>query len=241
MKSNKDKAAPKTKKRKAGKGKAAEAEQVIQLKHSTEYYKDYKTVQWAIILFQLGVIGCLGLLLVIQLITRPPTIHFYENAKGQIITPQPLNTPGMSNSAINNWIIEGIMAGYHFNFKSIDQAVEHLYDYFTEPAVESFKESLQNFGIIDTVVRSKMIASGQALGAPEILNEGVINGRYSWQVRIPIQVVMASQVNQTIMKLDVELLVVRVPELVSPMGILIEKYSAVKEGVTSQDPNRIRL
>lgn len=221
--------------------KPVEGDEIVQLKHSTSYYSDYKTVQWAIILFQLGVIGCLGLLLIVQLITRPPTIHFFENAKGQIITPQPLNTPGMSSSAINNWIIEGIMAGYHFNFKSVDQAIEHLYDYFTEPAVESFKESLQQLGIIDTVVKLKMIAEGQALGAPEVLNEGVINGRYSWQVRIPIQIIMSNQIRQTATKLDVELLVVRVPELVSPMGVLVEKYSAKQIGVRMLDSEKLHL
>ena len=215
--------------------KTGHDDEIVQLKHSTRYYKDYKNVQWAIILFQIGVISCLGILLLVQLTTRPPTIHFYENAKGQIITPQPLNEPGMSSSAINNWIIEGIMAGYHFNFKSVDYALEHLYDYFTIPALESFKDSLQTLGILDTVLQFRMIAEGRALGAPEVLNEGVINGRYSWHVRFPIRIILSSITTSKTLNLDVELLVVRVPELVSPMGVLIEKYSA--KDVTVQEIN----
>ena len=127
------------------------------------------------------------------------------------------------------------MAGYHFNFKSLDYALEHLYDYFTIPARESFKDSLQMLGILDTVLQFRMIVEGRALGAPEVLNEGVINGRYSWHVRLPIRMILSSITITKTLDLDVELLVVRVPELVSPMGVLIEKYSATDVSVNENN------
>lgn len=208
---------------------------LVVLKHSTRYFKDFKKVQWTIILFQIAVVCCLGLLLIVQLLNRPPTVRFFENAKGQIITPKPLNQPAMSNAAINNWMIEGLMSGLHFNFTTIDRAMESLYDYFDDDALESFKKALVDMGIVSIVVNQKMICTGKALGAPEVLNEGVINGIYSWHLKVPLEISLSNELVSRGFKVDVEVLVVRVPELVSPMGILISKFSSKQIGTSTID------
>ena len=78
-----------------------------------------------------------------------------------------------------------------------------------------------------------MVASSVATGAPVILDQGVINGRYAWKVQMPLLVTYQSSTEQIQQSLIITMVVSRVPTVDMPRGIAIVSFVAA----TGQSPS----
>lgn len=188
------------------------------------YYQDgsRRLIVCIAIAFLFNIISVIA---IIYIYTHPPApVYFPTSASGRITKLYPLDQPHPDDAVVLQWTNLAAIAAYSYNFVNYRSELEAASEFFTADGWTSFLKSLKDSNNLLAVVTKKLVVSGQATRTPEILQKGVIKGRYSWRIKIPMIVTYQSNSQYTTQNIDVILLVTRVPSLNSPQGIGIEQF-----------------
>nr|WP_235776141.1 DotI/IcmL family type IV secretion protein [Rickettsiella massiliensis] len=77
---------------------------------------------------------------------------------------------------------------------------------------------------MQAVISKKLIVSAVATGVPVVLEQGLLAGRYTWKVQIPMLVTFQSASQFSQQSVTVTMLIVRVSPLESPAAIGIAQF-----------------
>jgi intracellular multiplication protein IcmL len=124
------------------------------------------------------------------------------------------------------WAERSAIAAYSYNFVNYREALQSVQNSFTPEGWNNFELALRDSRMLETILAKKLVVSAVATGAPIILDQGVINDRYAWKIRLPILVSYQSSSENTQQPLIITLVVSRVPTLNTPRGIAIASFVA---------------
>lgn len=159
------------------------------------------------------------------IITHPPEPKYFATSINGRITPlYPLSEPNQSDSAVRQWANQAAIAAFSYNFVNYRSELQASSGFFTSEGWRQFLEALQSSNNLDAVKEKKMIVSAVATAAPTILDKGILNGRYSWRIQMPILVTFQSASEYSQQNNIVTILVTRVSTLNSPQGIGISQF-----------------
>ncbi len=201
-----------------------DALEIVHLRNN--FYRDnYRRVVSALLFLLVINISLIGII-IYQYQTRPEPKYFATSADGQITPIYPLSRPVVSASALLQWANQAAVAAYTYNFADYRQSLQLASDYFTPNGWKDFQTALKNSGNFETVLAKKLVVSAVATGAPVIIDQGEIQGRYAWKVQMPLLVTYQSASTSIQDPLMVTLLITRVSTLNVPKGIAISQYIA---------------
>lgn len=117
------------------------------------------------------------------------------------------------NIAVKGWANEAFMAAYGYDFGNYTEELLQASKYFTPEAWKNFKSTLDKSGTIQLIKNKQLLSAGLAEGTgPVILEQGAVNGQYTWKVRFPATITYQSStgifqvqhaiVNMTIIKTE---------------------------------------
>lgn len=229
-----DKAAPA--KQKGGKGAGAEEAKAQQLMPTgplvsvvtrNEFYRDGFRKMINLAIFEAVIIVGLILTLIVYINnSKAQDRYFATTADGRIMQLLPLNLPNMSKAALLSWVstaaTDVMTFGYHDHVKQLQSASR----YFTKTGWDSFTTALQRARIVDSVQQLQQVVTAVPRSAPVVLKEGVVGGRYRWQVQMPIAVTYKGAAEGRTDNLLLTLVVQRVSALENPDGVGIEQWIA---------------
>lgn len=216
---------------------AKSEEPMIQVDNVVKFqYEDVKKLRM-VIFFQLATIAALIFFIITDWSNKPKPIYFYVNKNNQLINPIPLNKAGISNASLLNWYSEAIMNAYSFNYKNKNTKISKLKSYFTENGFNKFKTTIDEDVMFSGIEENKLISSMRVLEAPEILQDGIVKGVYTWNIKLPVIVFLQNEASRRSLRLDIETIVIRVPEITSPMGILIDDFTIIHSSAIELAPN----
>lgn len=196
--------------------------QVVQLRNSF-YHDNYRKVVGALLLCVFIILLLGGA--IIYIITHPPAPQYFATSVDGRITPLiPLAQPNLSNAAILQWANEAAISSYTYNFVNYRKALQDASQYFTPEGWQAFLSALKSSNNLDAVTAKKLIVTAVATGAPVIQEQGVLLGRYTWKVQMPMLVSYqsANQVSQQ--NVMVNMLITRISTLSSARGIGIAQF-----------------
>ncbi|HBD7145410.1 TPA: type IVB secretion system apparatus protein IcmL/DotI [Legionella pneumophila] len=163
--------------------------------------------------------------LVVYMITHPPAPKYFATSINGRITPLfPLDEPNQSDSAVLQWANQAAIAAFTYNFVDYRDELQASSGFFTAEGWDQFLGALEQSNNLDAVKAKKLVVSAVATRAPIILQKGVLNGRYSWRVQMPILVTYQSASEFTQQNNVVTMLITRVSTLNSPRGIGISQF-----------------
>ncbi|HAT8178651.1 TPA: type IV secretion protein DotI [Legionella pneumophila] len=163
--------------------------------------------------------------LVVYMITHPPAPKYFATSINGRITPLfPLDEPNQSDSAVLQWANQAAIAAFTYNFVNYRDELQASSGFFTAEGWDQFLAALDQSNNLDAVKAKKLVVSAVATRAPIILQKGVLNGRYSWRVQMPILVTYQSASEFTQQNNVVTMLITRVSTLNSPRGIGIAQF-----------------
>ncbi len=171
--------------------------------------------------------------LLVYILTHPPAPIYFATSKDGRITPiLPLNKPNMTDSAVKQWATEAALAAFSFNYVNYQQELQAASGFFTADGWKQFQNALQDSGTLDVVIQRKMIVSSRPTGAPRmpVPSQVLSNGRYAWQIQIPIQVVLRNQNTFNPLEYLVTMVIMRVSSLNTPSGIGIQQLLVEESG-----------
>jgi hypothetical protein len=108
---------------------------------------------------------------------------------------------------------------FNYDFVNYKSELQDNAQYFTENGWKNFLELLNSSIPYVTIMSAKLFVNGTADGAPYVINEGLLAGRYSWWVQTSVNINYSSRYTQS---LNLQVLVVRVPTLNNLYGVAID-------------------
>ena len=190
------------------------------------FYRDnYRRVVIALLIMifiNLGLVGA-----VFYLITHRPTPQYFATtASGRILPLYPLDQPMMSQAEILQWASVAATLVFNFDFVHWRSQLQEASEYFTPDGWQAFEQVLKSSNNLQTVLDKKLTVNAVATGAPVVQTSGVINGRCSWNVQIPLLITYQSASVNFQQPVLVNMLIIRIPVVNNPKGIAIAQFIA---------------
>jgi intracellular multiplication protein IcmL len=161
------------------------------------------------------------------IIMHPPAPQYFATTINGRITPLiPLDQPNMPPSTLLQWANSAAIAAYTYNFVNYRQELQAASEFFTPQGWDQFTSALTASNNLSAVISKKLVVSAVATGAPVILDQGVINGVYTWRVQMPMLVTYQSASQLARQNITVTMVVERISTLNSARGIGISSFVA---------------
>ncbi|MFU8797665.1 MAG: type IVB secretion system apparatus protein IcmL/DotI [Gammaproteobacteria bacterium] len=189
-----------------------------------DFYRDnYRRVIGALLLAVLVIFG-LGATFAYVIMNPPAPRYIAVNAEGRIIPLKPLSEPNMSPSALLQWANTAAIAAYTYSYVNYRSELQTASEFFTPDGWQSFLDALKSSGNLNAVIQEKLIVSAVATEAPFILQEGLLNGVYSWKIQFGMLISYQSASKVAQQQVTVTMLIQRVSPLSSARGIGIAQF-----------------
>lgn len=188
-----------------------------------EFYRDSYRKVMVILLISVFLNMALGTLLYYMISHPPAPKYFATSINGRITPIYALDEPNQSDPSVSQWAIQAAIASFTYNFVDYRKNLQAASEFFTAEGWLNFMQALGSSNNLAAVKAKKLIASAVATGAPVIMQKGLLNGRYSWRIQMPILVTYQSPSVFTQNSYTVTMLIQRVSTLNSPQGIGISQ------------------
>lgn len=193
-----------------------------------EFYRDgYRSLLKLSLLQAIIIVGLVASVFFVIHTHQPENRYFATTEGGRLIPMVPLSQPNLSTPAMMSWAAQAATEVMTFGFNDYRRRLQEASRNFTRTGWESFSTALQRSRIIEMVEANQQVVTAAPKGAPILLSEGVEEGRYQWQIQLPMIVTYQSGAKTTNTNLLVTIVIVRVPRLESTNGIGIEQWIAV--------------
>jgi intracellular multiplication protein IcmL len=137
-----------------------------------------------------------------------------------------LNEPNLSTPALMSWSAQAATEVMTFGFNDYRRRLQEASRNFTRTGWASFTGALDKSRILEMVQQNQQVVTAAPRSAPVLISEGMSNGRYQWQIEIPMVITYQAGSQTRADNLIVTLLIVRVSKLESPNGVGIEQWVA---------------
>ncbi len=193
-----------------------------------EFYRDgYRSLLRLSLLQGLIILALLGAMYFVIQTHQPENRYFATTEDGRLVPMVALNEPNLSTPALMSWVAQAATEVMTFGFNDYRRRLQESSRTFTRRGWESFTGALQRSRIIEMVEANQQVVTAAPQGAPIVISEGLVAGRYQWQVQLPLILTYQSGARTRTDKLLVTIVIVRVPRLESPNGVGIEQWVAV--------------
>jgi intracellular multiplication protein IcmL len=202
-------------------------------KNKKSFHKD--SIVWLrlIIMMQLILISALSVFVYVQYTNQPEPVYFSLKKGDQLIEGVSLEKPSLTEAELLNWLTEAMIVSFSFNYYNYDKIIDSIIDYFDPVGKESYIKLIKENKQIQQVVSDKLILSGRPTGAPRIVKDGIVNGRYAWEVSFPFVFKFRNQRFNQDIEITLSLFVVRVPEKQAPLGVKIVQIQDLSNNTRS--------
>lgn len=192
-----------------------------------DYYRDgYRMLLNVAVIESFVIIALVSALVLVLVGVRPQTYFFATTEDGRLIPIVALDQPNLSAPAIVSWSAQATSETMTFGFHDYRRRLQESSRHFTRRGWESFTRALQTSGIIDAITQNRQVITATPRGAPTLISEGIVNGRYEWQIEVPMLISYEYGSGSKQSQLTLRLLVVRVPQLENANGVGIEQWIA---------------
>lgn len=207
-----------------------DAIELVKLRNN--FYRDnYRRVVLALLVVLLINVGLIAII-IYQYQSRPEPRYFATSADGRITPLYSLSRPVVTAAQLREWANKAAMSAFSYNFANYRLALQEASEYFTPRGWRNFQEALRQSGNLQTVLDKKLVVYAVPTGTPEIIDQRVIDDRYTWKVQIPMLVTYQSVQTTLTDSLLVTLSIVRVSSLQAPQGIEIDQYISSPAGTS---------
>lgn len=213
---------------------AVSAEEALALKGlgsvviRNEFYRDgYRSLLRIAVIEAMIIVALIAVMAYVIHIHQPENRYFATTEDGRLVPMVGLNEPNLSTPALMSWTAQAATEVMTFGFHDYRRRLQEASRNFTKIGWASFTTALEKSRIIEMVEANQQVVTAAPRSAPILISEGLQNGRYQWQVELPIVVTYQAGSQNRADNLLLTLLIVRVPKLESPNGVGIEQWVAV--------------
>lgn len=185
--------------------------------------KDFYRDGFRKILFILGmffiVIAVLIATSIYLFLDKPAPVRFATDNEWRIVQAVPLDKPYLAQSDLIQWVSNVVPKLFDYDFINYKIELQKNEQYFTENGWKAFLTMLSGYADYSAIKNAKLFVNGVPSGAPFVLNQGLLERKYSWWVQMPLNINYSGGYVQ---ELDLQVLVVRISTLNNLYGVAID-------------------
>lgn len=201
-----------------------ESLELVRLRNN--FYRDnYRRVMRLLLIMSI-ILVVLVLTMAYLFTHRPEPKYFATTQTGRVLTLVPLSAPMLSTEALLSWASQVAMGAYTFNFANYRQKIQMQEVNFTSDAWQEFLTQLKTSGNIKAIAERQLVVSAVVSGAPIIVSQGLLSGRYAWKVQLPLLVTYLSSSDKFQKAYMVTMVIVRISTLQNQNGVAIAQFIA---------------
>lgn len=194
------------------------------VKKNNQYRDGYRLVmKWILVMALMSVLFT-ALLSYLSLFRKPPA-YYATTTSGEVVPLHALSEPVVTSKYILQWASLATRDVLNIGFANYQQQFEQAKPYFTSKGWEQFQEALTSSKLLQTIEDQHVDMSAVVSGAPVILGQAVVHGRFTWRIKLPVLITFTSASSQTKQSLYVTMDVQRVPVLDAEKGIQISNFT----------------
>jgi intracellular multiplication protein IcmL len=199
---------------------AEESLQFVTLRE--EFYRDSLGKLVAIIIsIIVAIILVIGISLYLFL-DKPKPIIFRVSEDFRVIPPVALDQEYLSKPDLFQWVANVLPKLFTYDFINYNDQLKDNAQYFTPAGWEIFLTQLNNYAQNNDIQTNKLFTNAMPANAPSLYNRGIVSGRFTWQIIIPISITYAGTNPPPNKTVTFQLSVVRVPTLNNLDGVAID-------------------
>lgn len=190
-----------------------------------------------VVVIIIGILTAIILLVALSIylyLDKPPPVTFPVDKEWRVIKPVPLDQPYLSRPDLYQWVSDVIQKVFVLDFNHYNDQLKTASQYFTTDGWKVFLNQLNVYANYNNVQAYKLFVNGVPAGAPYLLNDGLLAGRYAWWVQMPITINYAGYSPPPSKTLTLQVLVVRVPTLNNLNGVGIDNVIVANGAGTKQ-------
>lgn len=192
-----------------------------------DFYRDsFGKLVFIIVSVFIAIIFLIAVSLYLYL-NEPPPVTFLVDKEWRVQPEVPVNQPYLSIPDLLQWVSDAVPRSFVFDFIHYNDQLKNASQFFTNDGWKVFLDQLNIYANYNTVQSGKLFVNGVPAGAPIVLNQGLVSGRYGWWVQMPITITYSSG-GQNTKNLTLQILVVRVSTLNNLNGVGIDNVIVVK-------------
>lgn len=195
----------------------------------------YRRLSLAALMSVAAAVACVLVLFLVA--GRPVPPQYIPITKdGRLLPLIPLNKPNVNDGVVGEFALKTIQEVNNYDYLNWRTQVPRAQRNFLPDAWKSYMREFEATNILRTVEDRKMIVSTTASGSVEMVNQGLVNGIYTWRVAVPIRIQYTAHAdgNQGLGSLGSEgvvtLYIQRVPLTVSDSGLAVRSYQYEQKG-----------
>ncbi len=192
-----------------------------------EFYRDrYRMLARIALLEATALVGLVMAMIFLVHVQQPQHFYFATTEDGRQIPMIPLSQPNLSKPALLSWATQAATEVMTFGFNDYKRRLQEASRHFTREGWISFTQALVKADLVSAVSENRQAISAAPRSAPVLLSEGPVNGRYQWEVQIPMLIKTSFGQGSKSDSWDLRLIIVRVPTLESTNGVGIAQWLA---------------
>lgn len=205
---------------------ANEELQLVRLRD--EFYRDgFARVLFAMAIIVLS-IGLLVAVSVFIIITKPSPVIFAVGNEARVIPPVPVDQAYLKTPDLIQWVTTILPKTFEYDFINYASELKDVPKYFTPNGWKIFSDVLNTYVNYNDIQTKKLFVTAAVAGAPFILNQGLLQGRYAWWVQMPLTIGYSSYDKTGTQVITIQALVVRVPTIDNFYGVAIDNIIVQK-------------
>ncbi|MCH9770502.1 MAG: type IVB secretion system apparatus protein IcmL/DotI [Gammaproteobacteria bacterium] len=208
--------------------------QQLALEKNHLYRDQYRRVlRWNMLLVVIA-LALTGILIFMN-VTARQSRYYASTVNGYVIPLHSLSEPVITPKVLMQWGEVAARTAYNFDFAHYQTELQQAKPYFTPDAWKQFNKALHSSGLLDQVIKNKLVMNSVVSGPPVILSQGKVHGAYTWTLQMPILLTFTSANENTQGHLIVTMTISRVPVLAAPKGIQISDFEVQTVGSVSNE------
>lgn len=188
-----------------------------------EFYRDGYRRILGLVLCSVLINCCLAFGIYYLVSNPPPPRYFATSPDGQIIPVRPLSEPVYGTADVLAWATNVSITAYSYDYVNYRSDLQALAGSFTSDGWGTFLAALEGSRMLDSVMSQKLVMTAVPTGAPLIKQQGLLNGRYSWKIAIPMLVKLTGNIAMQ-QPVQVYLMIQRVSLVNNPKGIAVSSF-----------------
>ena len=198
-----------------------------------EFYRDnYRKAAMAFLL--LIILNAILAAAVFYKMTHPAKPQYFAiTDDGKIISLYALSDPMLSNDKVLQWSTVAARKAFALDFLHWREQLQDASNYFTPDGWKYFLTALQQTNNLKTLADLKMVSDATITGAPELLENSVLDGHYAWKIQLPLMVTYQNAERTIPQPTLVTMIVIRMPVEENPDGVAINNFIMDTRGPAS--------
>lgn len=189
------------------------------MRHET-FQRGFNRIVIALLAMSIAIVSLVGVSTYV-ILSKPEPRYFATRDDGGILPLTPISEPFLTDSQITNFSVEAITRALTIDFANWRRDLSEASEYFVRPdGWNNYLTAMEGSGVLEFIKTRRLVSTAVANGAT-ITSAGMVGGRYSWTVQIPLTVTYESSSETTRDDLIAEARIVRVPTWQVPSGVAI--------------------